>query len=106
YKNGSLTRERIRNECARGSWEDFSNALRSTPMGNNGNIGMYFDAVEITPPALGIHRFDQHDKEVAAFTLEVEIRALVEGQFLAKRVHAQKLGYRITGQQLLVSNLA
>ncbi|KAK2854586.1 hypothetical protein Q7C36_006455 [Tachysurus vachellii] len=95
YKNGSLTRERIRNKCARGSWEDFSSALRSSPMGNNGNIGIYFDAVEITPPALGIHRFDQHDKEVAAFTLEVEIRALVEGQFLAKRVHAQKLGYRI-----------
>ncbi|KAK3551898.1 hypothetical protein QTP70_031558 [Hemibagrus guttatus] len=95
YKNGSLTRERIRNECAGGSWEDFSTALRSSPMGNNGNIGIYFDAVEITPPAVGIHRFDQHDKEVAAFTLEVEIRALVEGQFLAKRVHAQKLGYRI-----------
>ncbi|KAB5586472.1 hypothetical protein PHYPO_G00002060 [Pangasianodon hypophthalmus] len=95
YKNGSLTRERIRNECAGGSWEDFSTALRSSPMGNNGNIGIYFDAVEITPPAVGIHRFDQHDKKVAAFTLEVEIRALVEGQFLAKRVHAQKLGYRI-----------
>ncbi|KAI5606517.1 xylulose kinase [Silurus asotus] len=95
YKNGSLTRERIRNKCADGSWENFSTALRSSPMGNNGNIGIYFDTVEITPPAVGIHRFDQRDKEVAAFTLEVEIRALVEGQFLAKRVHAQRLGYRI-----------
>lgn len=26
----------------------------------------------------------------------MEIRALVEGQFLAKRVHAQKLGYKIS----------
>ncbi|XP_036445502.1 xylulose kinase isoform X1 [Colossoma macropomum] len=95
YKNGSLTRERIRNECAGGSWEGFSRALRSVPMGNNGNIGIYFDAVEITPPAVGIHRFDQHDRRVATFTQEVEIRALVEGQFLAKRVHAQKLGYKI-----------
>ncbi|KAM9489374.1 xylulose kinase isoform 2-T3 [Clarias gariepinus] len=95
YKNGSLTRERIRNECARGSWEDFSTALRSSPTGNNGNIGIYFDAVEITPSAVGIYRFDQHDRNVSAFTPEVEIRALVEGQFLAKRVHAEKLGYRI-----------
>ncbi|XP_045897576.1 xylulose kinase, partial [Micropterus dolomieu] len=28
FKNGSLTRERIRNECAGGSWEGFSAALR------------------------------------------------------------------------------
>uniref|UniRef100_A0AAR2IQK5 Xylulose kinase n=1 Tax=Pygocentrus nattereri TaxID=42514 RepID=A0AAR2IQK5_PYGNA len=95
YKNGSLTRERIRNECAGGSWEGFSRALRSVPMGNNGNIGIYFDAMEITPPAVGIHRFDQHNRRVDTFTQEVEIRALVEGQFLAKRVHAQKLGYKI-----------
>ncbi|KAG9347787.1 hypothetical protein JZ751_003802 [Albula glossodonta] len=83
FKNGSLTRERIRNECAGGSWEVFSKALRSVPMGNNGNIGIYFDAMEITPP-------------VAGFSQEVEIRALVEGQFLAKRVHAEKLGYKIS----------
>ncbi|XP_062847302.1 xylulose kinase [Trichomycterus rosablanca] len=95
YKNGSLTREKIRNKCAGGSWEDFSSALRSSPRGNNGNIGFYFDAVEITPSAVGIHRFDQHDAKVASFTPEVEIRALVEGQFLAKRLHAQKLGYKI-----------
>uniref|UniRef100_A0A4W4E3W5 Xylulose kinase n=1 Tax=Electrophorus electricus TaxID=8005 RepID=A0A4W4E3W5_ELEEL len=76
YKNGSLTRERIRNECSGGSWESFSSALWSTPMGNNGSIGALHHGVD-------------------AFTREVEIRALVEGQFLAKRVHAQKLGYRI-----------
>lgn len=34
--------------------------------------------------------------QVAAFDREVEIRALVEGQFLAKRVHAEKLGYKIS----------
>ncbi|KAJ8277574.1 hypothetical protein GJAV_G00076820 [Gymnothorax javanicus] len=95
YKNGSLTRERIRNECAGGSWEVFSKALSSVPLGNNGNIGIYFDAMEITPPAVGIHRFNEENKRVAGFAEEVEIRALVEGQFLAKRVHAEKLGYKI-----------
>uniref|UniRef100_A0A673GAQ1 Xylulose kinase n=1 Tax=Sinocyclocheilus rhinocerous TaxID=307959 RepID=A0A673GAQ1_9TELE len=59
FKNGSFTRERIRDECAGGSWERFSSAMRATPMGNNGNL------------------------------------ALIEGQFLAKRVHAEKLGYKI-----------
>ncbi|XP_067234080.1 xylulose kinase [Chanodichthys erythropterus] len=95
FKNGSFTRERIRNECAGGSWERFSSALRSTPMGNNGNLGIYFDVMEITPPAAGVHRFNAEGQRVAAFDREVEIRALVEGQFLAKRVHAEKLGYKI-----------
>ncbi|XP_036410021.1 xylulose kinase [Megalops cyprinoides] len=95
FKNGSLTRERIRNECAAGSWEVFSKALRSVPMGNNGNIGIYFDAMEITPPTAGVHRFNEENSKVAGFSEEVEIRALVEGQFLAKRVHAEKLGYKI-----------
>ncbi|XP_050960553.1 xylulose kinase isoform X1 [Labeo rohita] len=95
FKNGSFTRERIRDECAGGSWERFSSALRSTPMGNDGNLGMYFDVMEITPPAAGVHRFNAAGQRVASFEREVEIRALIEGQFLAKRVHAEKLGYKI-----------
>uniref|UniRef100_A0A674AS14 Xylulose kinase n=1 Tax=Salmo trutta TaxID=8032 RepID=A0A674AS14_SALTR len=83
YKNGSLTRERIRNKCAGGSWEVFSSVLRTTPIGNDGNIG---DDVK---HAVSISRF------VAGFSAQGEIRALVEGQFLAKRVHAEKLGYKI-----------
>lgn len=39
FKNGSLTRERIKDECAEGSWEKFSEYLTKTPTGNNGNIG-------------------------------------------------------------------
>uniref|UniRef100_A0A8C8ID59 Xylulose kinase n=1 Tax=Oncorhynchus tshawytscha TaxID=74940 RepID=A0A8C8ID59_ONCTS len=93
--NGSLTRERIRNKCAGGSWEVFSSVLRTTPTGNNGNIGIYFDAMEITPSAVGVHRFDKENTKVAGFSAQGEIRALVEGQFLAKRVHAEKLGYKI-----------
>ncbi|XP_057178795.1 xylulose kinase isoform X2 [Triplophysa rosa] len=148
FKNGSLTRERIRDEFAEGSWDCFSSALRSTPMGNRGSIGMYFDVMEITPPVAGVHRFDAEGQkvghvlnritlhkhylgclsvftglnvrvcfscravdellsgyvksvfvfvlsQVAVFDPEVDIRALVEGQFLAKRLHAEKLGYKI-----------
>ncbi|XP_042566235.1 xylulose kinase isoform X3 [Clupea harengus] len=95
FKNGSLTRERIRDACAGGTWDAFSRSLRSTPMGNQGNLGIYFDAMEITPPAVGTYRLNKEDQAVEAFTQEEEIRALVEGQFLAKRVHAEKLGYKI-----------
>uniref|UniRef100_A0A8C9YM08 Xylulose kinase n=1 Tax=Sander lucioperca TaxID=283035 RepID=A0A8C9YM08_SANLU len=94
FKNGSLTRERIRNECAGGSWELFSAALRDTPLGNNGNIGFYFDSMEITPPAVGVHRFDSDDNKVGGDPVE-EVRALLEGQFLSRRLHAERLGYSI-----------
>lgn len=40
FKNGSLMRERIRDDCASGSWDEFSKALSSTVAGNNGNLGM------------------------------------------------------------------
>ncbi|XP_062297272.1 xylulose kinase [Scomber scombrus] len=95
FKNGSLTRERIRNECAGASWEVFSAALKETPLGNHGNIGLYFDTMEITPPAVGVHRFNQDDKKVSSLSPQVEVRALVEGQFLSRRLHAESLGYSI-----------
>uniref|UniRef100_A0A8C6XXN1 Xylulose kinase n=1 Tax=Naja naja TaxID=35670 RepID=A0A8C6XXN1_NAJNA len=89
YKNGSLMREKIRDELALGSWEEFSKALESTAAGNGGKVGFYFDVREITPGAVGIHRFDAHN--TPTFPKEVEIRALIEGQFMAKRIHAEKL---------------
>jgi len=33
-------RERIRDDCASGSWDEFAKALSSTVAGNNGNLGM------------------------------------------------------------------
>lgn len=33
--------------------------------------------------------------QVPAFPKDVEIRALIEGQFMAKRIHAEGLGYRV-----------
>ncbi|XP_063003489.1 xylulose kinase [Elgaria multicarinata webbii] len=95
YKNGSLMRERIRDELSSGSWEEFSKALASTAVGNDGNVGFYFDVMEIIPEAVGIHRFSTHNDRSPTFPKEVEIRALIEGQFMAKRIHAEKLGYQI-----------
>ena len=95
FKNGSLTRESFRNSCAEGSWDCFNNALQSTPPGNHGNIGIYFEVTEITPFALGVYRFDSSGNKVDSFPNDIEIRALIEGQFMAKRAHAESLGYNI-----------
>uniref|UniRef100_A0A8D3AGQ7 Xylulose kinase n=1 Tax=Scophthalmus maximus TaxID=52904 RepID=A0A8D3AGQ7_SCOMX len=103
FKNGSLTRERVRNQFAGGSWELFSAALKDTPLGNHGNIGFYFDTMEITPPAVGVHRFDRDDAEVSSFGPQVEVRALVEGQFLSRRLHAERLGFSASTRSRVVA---
>lgn len=59
-------------------------------------LGFYYDDPEITPPVVGVHRFSSDDTPVESFTPETEVRAVVEGQFLAKYIHAFSLGYRIT----------
>ncbi|XP_041373900.1 xylulose kinase-like isoform X2 [Gigantopelta aegis] len=93
FKNGSLTRERIRNECAEGSWDKFIAALENTPMGNNGNIGIYFYVTEIQPLVQGVFRFNSHGEEVTSFPKEVEIRAVLEGQMVARRYYSEMLGF-------------
>jgi len=93
YKNGSLTREAVRNEFARGSWKAFEDALARTPKGNGGRIGFYFKEPEITPTVLksGIHRFGP-DNRPDRFTPEQDVRAVVEGQCLSMRLHANNIG--------------
>lgn len=46
FKNGSLMREKIRDESASCSWSEFSKALRSTEMGNGGNVGRLSGAAQ------------------------------------------------------------
>lgn len=100
YKNGSLTRQRVRDQCAGGSWDIFASLIDSTPRGNFGNIGMYFDLKEILPPVVGDFKFNKSNERVAKFSQEVEARAVVEGQFLAKLVHAERLGFATGGRVL------
>ncbi|OAD52555.1 Xylulose kinase [Eufriesea mexicana] len=96
FKNGSLTRERIRDSAAQGSWQIFNELLESTPRGNFGNLGLYFDAQEILPFVIGDHRFNKANDEISRYSSkEVEVRALIEGQFVAKRAHAEDFGFVI-----------
>ncbi|KAF2360695.1 Carbohydrate kinase FGGY N-terminal [Trinorchestia longiramus] len=94
FSNGSLTREGVRDKCAEGSWDIFSELLEATPRGNFGNMALFYSVREICPPLLGVHRFNKADERVSRFTSsEVEVRALVEGQMLSRRLHANRLGF-------------
>lgn len=96
FKNGSLTRERVRDNCADESWQLFNELLESTPRGNFGNLGLYYDAQEILPFAFGDHRFNKANEKLSRFaSKEVEVRALIEGQSIAKRAHAEEAGFVI-----------
>jgi xylulokinase len=98
YKNGSLTRERVRDAVAGGAWDKF-NALLATGSapGNAGHIGFYIDAPEITPALkAGVRRFAPDGKgghkRVDSFAPANDARAVVEGQFLSMRVHGESVG--------------
>ncbi len=94
YKNGSLTRESVRDAAAAGSWEEFDRLLRATEPGNEGRIGFYLKEPEITPPILttGTFRFNAEGQAVESFDPGADVRAVVEGQFLSMRLHCRNIG--------------
>lgn len=96
YKNGSLTREAVRESIGAKSWSDFARCLESTPPGNGGQLGFYIEVPEITPPLLktGRRRFDAQDRSVPSFDPAVEARAVYESQMLSMRRHGDRLGIR------------
>ncbi len=100
FKNGSLARERIR-EDAQVDWTFFDvTAFELTPPGNHGQLALPWFEPEITPPVFtppGLRaNFD-----FAAATPQTQIRAIIEAQVLSIRVHSQWIGdfetIRVTG---------
>jgi xylulokinase len=91
FKNGSLARERVRDEHGL-DWAGFSRALRETPAGNGGAILLPWFAPEITPNVLepGVRRFglDRHDGPA-------NVRAVVEAQMMALANHSAWMGVRV-----------
>ncbi|XP_074564378.1 xylulose kinase 2 [Curcuma longa] len=102
YKNGSLTREDVRNRYAERSWDVFNSYLEKTPPLNGGRLGFYYKEHEILPPLpVGFHHYvlgsiDSLDEaevsEVEEFDPPAEVRAIVEGQFVSMRGHAERFG--------------
>jgi len=97
YQNGSLARQRVRDDvCEDKSWETFSRYLRDTEPGNQGVIGLYFFEPEITPQAsAGVRRYDTREDKFLTESFSnpaMEVRAIVESQFMSMRRHAVNLG--------------
>ncbi|PIA40919.1 hypothetical protein AQUCO_02300002v1 [Aquilegia coerulea] len=104
YKNGSLTREDVRNRCAEQSWDVFNKVLEQTPPLNGGKLGFYYKEHEIMPPLpVGIHRYvlenftgdtldGLKEHEVAEFDAPSEVRGIIEGHFLSMRAHTERFG--------------
>lgn len=90
FPNGGLVRERICQEVADGSWTQFDEMLADTPIGNEGNIAIHFDEMELTPKAQGTLRWDSAISELATealtgrqrFEPRFEARAVIEAQMM------------------------
>lgn len=85
FLNGSLARERIRDEQGL-SWEAFSAALQATPPGNRGAVLLPWFAPEITPTVAvpGVHRYGLDAADGAA-----NVRGVIEGQMMAMALHSR-----------------
>jgi xylulokinase len=88
FKNGSLARERVRDEHGL-DWTGFSAALAHTPPGNQGAIMLPWFAAEITPPIMspGVRRYALDPSDAAA-----NVRAVVESQMLGMAAHSRWMG--------------
>jgi len=85
FKNGSLARERIRDEFGL-SWSTFSETLKRTPTGNGGRILLPWFEPEITPTVLspGAQRYGLDPDDA-----DGNVRAVVEGQQMAMALHSR-----------------
>ncbi|MHA1764612.1 MAG: xylulokinase [Promethearchaeota archaeon] len=84
YKNGSLTREHVKNSLGL-DWQEFSRILNNTPPGNYGRIMLPYYLPEIVPLVLNpqIKRFGFDE-----FNKEGNVRAVIEGQILSMKLHS------------------
>jgi xylulokinase len=92
FKNGSLAREEIKNQFSL-TWGEFSKILLNTPPGNSGNIMLPYFFPEIVPLVLNpkVYRFGFNENDP-----EVNVRAIVEAQFLSMKLHSRWIGEKAT----------
>jgi xylulokinase len=88
FRNGSLARERVRDDFGL-SWDGFSRALRESPPGNNGGVMLPWFEPEITPAVLnpGVRRAGIDVTDPRA-----NVRGLIEGQMMAMANHSRWMG--------------
>lgn len=100
FSNGSLARERIKEEC-NVSWHDFDRLAELAPVGNPGNLMLPYFVAESTPLVLtpGVKH---HTSRQFSVDNSVKIRGILESQALSMKLHSHWIGenfkrIRITG---------
>jgi len=94
-KNGSLTREDIRDKYSSQNWEQFSESLGRTKPGNDGFIGIYFLETEIAPCVKGYY-FSHVSNPNLEWTPDHHVRGVVESQFLQMYIYSKRLGFQVS----------
>lgn len=104
FKNGSLTRESIRDQHCDKNWDDFIKMMAEEPVGNTGHIGLYYTITEIIPSNVeGCYYFDSADNPVDSFSPSQHARAVIEGQFLSRRIHAEDMGFKFAANSRILA---
>ena len=85
FRNGSLARERVRDEC-RLDWAGFSQALRQSHPRADGGLMLPWFEPEITP---AVHTTGARRKDLAASDSTANVRAVIEGQMMAMQIHSR-----------------
>jgi len=94
YANGDVTRRKVRDAFFGGAdWGGFSAAIRETPVGNGGAVGLFYTTDEITPAvACGPDYRSVQGRAVEAFEdPRQNARAVVEMRALSVRNHLERL---------------
>ena len=103
FKNGSLARERVREECGV-DWDFFDGPAMDAPSpGQEGNLTLSYYVPEITPPVLtpGVRRRGTAEFCAGHAPAATKVRSALEGQVCSMRVLSQWIGnfnaIRVTG---------
>jgi xylulokinase len=97
FKNGSLAREKVKNDCG-ASWDEFEKSFAQTKPGNDGNLMLPYFIPEITPLVLkeGPRYSGSADFCNRKTSAAVNIRAVVESQALSMKLHSKWIGEKFT----------
>ncbi|MEE3233872.1 MAG: FGGY-family carbohydrate kinase [Candidatus Latescibacterota bacterium] len=91
FLNGSLAREAVRDNYHFG-WQEFTQALKDTPPGNNGALILPYFSPEITPKISNpcVIRDSLNESDAKA-----NVRAVVEAQAMASKIHSDWMNVTI-----------
>jgi xylulokinase len=113
FKNGSLVRDTFKRAEANNNWSHFSELLESAKRGNDGYMAIHFLSHEILPnvapetlrwtPTDSAENYRRHSQIIQFPTQQTEIRALIEGQMLNRKMFAMDMGFNFGEDTMILA---